>query len=104
MDPWLRTILRLSAYQMLYLDKVPVSAAINEGVELAKHYAPKGAAGFANAVLRALDQGRGKIKYPDKGKNPAGFMAAKYSYPQWIVEGWLKIYGPVKIRRKCALF
>ena len=104
MDPWLRTILRLSAYQMLYLDKVPVSAAINEGVELAKHYAPKGAAGFANAVLRALDQGRGKIKYPDKGKNPAGFMAAKYSYPQWIVEGWLKIYGRKNTEKMCAYF
>lgn len=104
MDPWLRNILRVSAYQLLYLDKVPASAAINEGVELAKHYAPKGAAGFANAVLHALDQGRNEIKYPDKGKNPAGFYAEKYSYPQWIAEMWIKLYGRRDAEKMCQYF
>lgn len=104
MDPWLRNVLRLSAYQLLYLDKVPTSAAINEGVELAKKYAPKGAAGFANAVLRALDKGRAEIKYPDKGKNPAAFLAAKYSYPQWIIEIWLKLYGRRDAGKMCEYF
>lgn len=104
MDAYLRNILRLSAYQMLYLDKIPVSAAINEGVNLAKKYAPKGADGFANAVLRALDQGREKITYPDKGKNPAAYFAVKYSYPQWIVENWLKIYGRKGTEKMCRYF
>lgn len=104
MDAYLRNILRLSAYQMLYLDKIPVSAAINEGVNLAKSYAPKGADGFANAVLRALDQGREKITYPDKGKNPAAFFAVKYSYPQWIVENWIKIYGRKGTEKMCQYF
>jgi len=103
-DPWIRTILRLSAYQILYLDKVPVSAAINEGVNLAKEYAPVGTSGFVNGVLRNLERGKERITYPDKGKNPAANYAAKYSYPQWIVEHWLKAYGRKDAEKMCIYF
>jgi len=85
-------LLRLGLYQMFFLDRVPVSAAVNETVNLAKQYAAK-AAGFINAVLRSADRGRDSISYPDPGKEPAAFLAASHSHPLWIVEGWLQQLG-----------
>jgi 16S rRNA (cytosine967-C5)-methyltransferase len=85
-------LLRLGLYQMFFLDRIPVSAAVNETVNLAKQYAAK-AAGFINAVLRSADRGRDSISYPDPVKEPAAFLAARHSQPQWIVEGWLGQLG-----------
>ena len=103
-EKWVRNILRLGAYQLLYLDKVPASAAINEAAELAKEYASQGAAGFVNGILRNLERNREQIKYPDKGKNPAANYAVRYSYPQWIVEDWLKNYGRKDAEKICQYF
>jgi 16S rRNA (cytosine967-C5)-methyltransferase len=85
-------IIRLGLYQMFFLDRVPVSAAVNEAVNLANEIAPK-AAGFINAVLRSADRGRADIRYPDPGNEPAAYIAAKHSHPQWLVEKWLAQLG-----------
>jgi len=85
-------LLRLGLYQIFFLDRIPVSAAVNETVNLAKQYAAK-AAGFINAVLRNADRGRNSISYPDPEKEPAAFLAASHSHPLWIVEGWLQQLG-----------
>lgn len=85
-------LLRLGLYQMFFLDRIPVSAAVNETVNLAKQYAAK-ASGFINAVLRSADRGRDSISYPDAVKEPAAFLAARHSHPRWIVEGWLEQLG-----------
>lgn len=85
-------ILRLGLYQMFFLDRVPVSAAVNEAVSLARDIVPR-AAGFINAVLRSADRGRGAISYPDPGKKPAAYLAARYSHPEWLVEKWLEQLG-----------
>ncbi len=85
-------LLRLGLYQMFFLDRVPVSAAVNETVNLAKQYAPR-ASGFINAVLRSADRGRDTISYPDPEKEPASFIAARHSHPVWIVEKWLQQLG-----------
>ena len=103
-EAWVRNILRLSAYQLLYLDKVPPSAAINEGVELAKEYAFEGSGSVVNGILRNIDRKREQIKYPDKGKNPAANYAVRYSYPQWVVEDWLKNYGRKDAEKLCQYF
>jgi 16S rRNA (cytosine967-C5)-methyltransferase len=85
-------LLRLGLYQMFFLDRVPVSAAVNETVNLAKQHAPR-ASGFINAVLRSADRGRESVSYPDPDKAPAAFLAARHSHPLWIVEKWLEQFG-----------
>ena len=86
-------LLRLGLYQVLYLDRIPVRAAVNETVELAKALTPR-ASGFINAVLRQADRGRGNISYPDRERDLAGFLAARYSHPIWLVERWIGQLGP----------
>ena len=68
MDKWTRNLLRLSLYQILFLDKVPDSAAVNEAVKLAKHYGHVDK--FVNAVLRNILRGMDGIQWPDKAKHP----------------------------------
>jgi 16S rRNA (cytosine967-C5)-methyltransferase len=89
-DRWTRNILRLGAYQMLFLDKVPVSAAVNTSVELAKQYGKKH--GYVNALLRNLDRGRGAITYPGPG-DKARELAVLYSHPEWLVRRWTERFG-----------
>lgn len=77
-------ILRLGAYQLLWTDKIPPMAAVNESVELAKRYvkSPK-AAGFVNAVLRNLDRNRDSL--PDLPQDPMERLSVRYSHPLWLV-------------------
>ncbi|HEX9860518.1 MAG TPA: transcription antitermination factor NusB, partial [Nitrospirota bacterium] len=63
-DPWTRNILRLGAYQLLFLDRVPASAAINTAVNLAKRYGRSH--GYVNALLRNLDRNRDSVLWPDE--------------------------------------
>ena len=85
-------LLRLGLYQEFFLDRVPVSAAVNETVKLAHILAPR-AAGFINAVLRRADRERDTIGYPDNTSDPAGFISACYSNPRWISEQWIGQLG-----------
>ncbi len=85
-------LLRLGLYQIFFLDRVPVSAAVNETVKLAKVLAPR-AAGFVNAVLRSADRERDAITYPDKEKDPIGHLFTCYSHPSWLVAGWIDQLG-----------
>lgn len=80
-----RDILRLGAYQLLMLDKVPAMAAVDESVKLAKAHAknPK-AGGFVNAVLRNLDRSRDKL--PTLPEEPLERLSVAYSHPRWLVE------------------
>lgn len=85
-------LLRIGLYQIFYLDRVPVSAAVNETVKLAKVLAPR-ASGFINAVLRSADRERDDIAYPDKEKDPVGYLSTFYSHPSWLVAGWIGQLG-----------
>ncbi len=85
-------LLRLGLYQSFYLDRVPVSAAVNETVKLAKVFVPR-ASGFINAVLRRADRERETIPWPDREAAPAAFLAARYSEPRWLAEQWIKQLG-----------
>jgi 16S rRNA (cytosine967-C5)-methyltransferase len=95
-------LLRLGLYQIFYLDRVPVSAAVNETVNLAKQAAPR-AAGFINAVLRSADRGRATITYPDPETEPAAHLAARHSHPRWIVAGWLEQLGFAEAEQLAAV-
>ncbi len=90
LKPEVLTILRMGAYQILFMDKVPTSAAVNESVNLTKKNRCSFASGLVNAVLRKVD--KGGIILPDE-KNFTEHLSIKYSCPQWLVEKWLREYG-----------
>lgn len=91
--PVIRNILRMGAYQIFFLSRVPVSAACNQAVELAKKYGHAGTAKFVNAVLRSAGRTPGKAVYPDPAKEPARFLALKYFHPEWLATRWLGRLG-----------
>ena len=90
--PWVRNILRMSVYQILYLDRVPSFAACNEAVNLAKSFGPKGSEGFVNAILRALTRNKGILNFNNiYDKNE--YLSVKYSHPIWLVNRWAVNFG-----------
>src|SRR5699024_2869157 len=66
MSPWVLNILRLGVYQIVYLDKIPQSASVNESVKLGKKYGHKKIAGFINAILRNITRASEETLQPDK--------------------------------------
>lgn len=89
---WIRTSLRIGAFQILFLDRVPVAAAVAESVTLAKRYGHPGTAGLVNAVLRKLASGE-RAPLPDPEADPVAHLAVKHSHPQWIVRRRLDRFG-----------
>ncbi len=89
-DAWTRNILRFGAYQMLFLDRVPTSAAVNTSTELAKIYGKK--QGYVNGLLRNLDRMRSSITEPGFNDLSKRF-ATVYSHPEWVVRRWLNRFG-----------
>ena len=90
--PEIRVILRLSAYQLLFCEKIPAYSAINDGVELAKSVDPH-SGGFVNAVLRNIDRHKGESVLPDAEADPGGYLSLRYSVEKWIAEEWIKEFG-----------
>lgn len=82
-------IMRLGAYQILFMDKVPSSAAVNESVKLAKRYCNY-ASGLINAVLRKVD--KNGLMLPAE-KNTAYYLSVKYSCEKWLCLKWMREYG-----------
>lgn len=88
-----RTALRLGAYQLLYLERIPASAAVNESVWLVKRRAGRGGwSGYVNAVLRALIR-KPSPEWPDPQADPVTALAVRYACPPWLVERWVQRYG-----------
>lgn len=81
----------MSVFQIVFLDKVPASAAVNEGVKLTKKINYK-STGFVNGILRNFIREQDKIQLPDKKKDKVAYYSVKYSYPDWLIERWLKEY------------
>lgn len=95
-----RWILRTSAFQILYLTKIPPSAAINEGVELTKKrqgkYTP-----LVNGVLRRVLESGWNITWPSREKEPFRYLSIRYSHPEWMVTRWFKRYGLEETEALC---
>ena len=96
-DPNVRIILRLGLYQLLYMTKIPESAAVNESVKLARRfYARKNSENFINAVLRSFLRRRKNLRLPDEKKEPVRRLSVEYSVPEWICRLWIESYGKEK--------
>ncbi len=102
LTPWVRNILRLGAYQLLYLERVPDSAAVDESVKLAHRYGHKGVAGLVNAVLRKISASKETLPWPERDKDPGLYLSLRYSYPLWMVQRWLKNMGFAETEAFCA--
>lgn len=83
--------LRLGAYQLLFLDRIPPSAAINESVNLAKSNKCGFASGLINAVLHKVNANG--LSLPEKVNNSLKYYSVKYSCPEWLVKLWVDTYG-----------
>ena len=92
MQPQVLGILRLSVYQLVFLSKIPVNAAVNEGVELAKQYANPRATSFVNAVLRKLSANLEHLP-PVVADTEATRLSILYSHPEWLVRAFIARLG-----------
>jgi 16S rRNA (cytosine967-C5)-methyltransferase len=90
-NPWLRSILRISAYQILFMERIPDFACVNDAVEMSRKRCNSSLAKVTNGVLRNLIRHKDDIKYPPPGSNE--FLAVYYSHPQELVDNLLNIYG-----------
>lgn len=95
--PRLQDLLRLGAYQIVALDRVPPHAAVDTCVSLAREEGGPRAGGFVNAVLRRL--GGGPEPAPASAASDAGSLAERHSHPPWLVQRWLERFGPDDTRR-----
>lgn len=99
LDPEIRIALRLGAFQLLHLDRVPAHAAIDESVELAKRAGHSYAARMVNAVLRKMAADSSHVKYSEE--TPAE-VALALAHPAWMVERWARVYELEAARAICV--
>lgn len=90
LKPEVLTLMRMGAYQILYMEKIPSSAAVNECVKISKEKGLSYASGLINAVLRKID--KNGLKLPNRNDYPY-YLSVSYSCPRWLVDKWLKEYG-----------
>ena len=100
----IQMVLRLGAYQLFFLDRIPPSAAVNESVNLARSYGAelgRDWSGFVNAVLRNLLR-LPEPPLPDLPTHPAQNLSIRYAVPQWLCERWVERLGPAQADVACA--
>ncbi|MCI5900768.1 MAG: 16S rRNA (cytosine(967)-C(5))-methyltransferase RsmB [Lachnospiraceae bacterium] len=102
MKPVIRNILRMSVYQLKYMDSVPDSAICNEGVRLAQKRGFYQLKGFVNGVLRSVARNLDKVEYPSREKQPILYLSVTYSMPEWILKNWIELYGFDAVEEICA--
>lgn len=99
MDDEIVTILRLSLYQVLHLDRVPAAAAVDDAVDLTRLARKPSATGFVNGVLRSVVRQRNRLPLPARPASAAGrdealaYLGVTHSHPAWLVARWLERYG-----------
>ncbi|WP_211184409.1 16S rRNA (cytosine(967)-C(5))-methyltransferase RsmB [Paenibacillus lemnae] len=101
LQPWVRSLLRLSLYQILYLDRIPEHAVVSEAVNLSKKRGHQGISGMVNGVLRSVLRERSQLLVPDD-LPPAERISLQHSHPLWMVKRWVKQYGEEATEDICA--
>lgn len=101
LQPWVRNLLRLSLYQIMYLDRIPSHAAVNEAVNIAKKKYHQGISGMVNGVLRSVLRA-GDLPVLPEGLSQAQRISILYSHPLWLVERWITEYGADTAEAICA--
>ncbi|MSO60952.1 MAG: 16S rRNA (cytosine(967)-C(5))-methyltransferase RsmB [Acidobacteria bacterium] len=105
LDAMVLDILRMSAFQLIYLTRTPSSAVINDAVDLTRRGGTSSATGLVNAVLRSLNRDRQKLRWPARPAEVAGaaamagYFSVVHSHPEWLVARWLARYGAADTER-----
>jgi 16S rRNA (cytosine967-C5)-methyltransferase len=92
-DPVVLNILRLGLFQIIYLSKVPVFAAVDTAVEMAKSVAPPWIQRYVNGLLRNAARKYQEVSFPDIDKDPVSALAVKKSFPKWLIKRWIHRFG-----------
>ncbi|MCZ8520200.1 MULTISPECIES: 16S rRNA (cytosine(967)-C(5))-methyltransferase RsmB [Paenibacillus] len=100
LEPWVRSLLRLSFYQLYYLDRVPDHAVTNEAVGIARRRGHQGISGMVNGVLRSVLRRRTELVLPE-GLPAAKRIALSASHPEWLVRRWIAQFGEEAAQRLC---
>lgn len=101
LENWVKQLLRMTVYQMLYLDKIPDRAAIHEAVEIAKKRGHKGISGMVNGILRSLQ--REGIRDINEIKDEVERLSIETSHPTWLVRRWIGQFGYNKAKEMCEI-
>lgn len=99
--PDVLNILRIGLFQILYLDRIPDSAAVNTAVELAKTSSAKWTHRFVNGLLRSAVRNPDSVPYPSPENDPALALAVTQSFPQWLMQRWIDRFGFDETRQLC---
>ncbi len=91
--PNLKNGLRVALYQIMFLDRVPDHAIVNEAVEFVKRLQGQKPADLTNAILRNIIRSKNSIRYPDPDEDLPGYLSAYYSHPSWMVKRYLERFG-----------
>ena len=102
MKPLIRNLMRMSVYQLKFMDSVPDSAVCNEAVKLAQKRGFYNLKGFVNGVLRACARGMNDVVYPDPKEDPEAYLSVMYSIPVWILRKWLAQFDFETVEQICA--
>ena len=97
--PNLKNGLRVALYQILFLDRVPDYAAVNEAVEFVKKLQGQKPADLTNAILRNIIKNKNNIRYPNPDEDLPGYLTAYYSHPSWMVKRYLKRFGREEVEK-----
>jgi 16S rRNA (cytosine967-C5)-methyltransferase len=95
-------LLRLGAHQILCLDRVPDSAAVDTTVQLTRQLKLERATGFVNGILRSLSRGKNALRWPDPAGEPLAHLEHALSLPKWLAQRWLKELGAPEAQRLAA--
>ena len=101
LEPTVRDILRISVCQLLFHDRIPENAVVDEAVKLTRMMGLEGLTGLTNAVLRSLVRGKDEIKWPREDEG-ARYLSIMYSVPLWLAERLEAAYGPEMAKEICA--
>ncbi|MBU0986276.1 MAG: 16S rRNA (cytosine(967)-C(5))-methyltransferase RsmB [Proteobacteria bacterium] len=92
-EPKVLNILRLGLFQVIFLNRIPVSAAVNTSVEMTKTVAAPWVVRYVNGLLRTAVKKYQDVPFPDTTNDPVSALAAKKSFPKWLCKRWLDRFG-----------
>lgn len=99
LEPPVASTLRVGAYQLMFTDRIPVSAAVDESVRCIRALGLERATGLVNAVMRRFAREHKQIPLPSLEEDPKGHLVHALSFPEWIAERWIEQYGPEEAAR-----
>jgi len=102
LEPWVRNILRMSIYQIQFLDRIPSHAVVNEAVSIANRRGHRGISGMVNAILRNFLRKKDQIKFPDD-LTKMQRIALQHSHPEWMVERFIHGFGESETEEICGV-